>query len=205
VRSNSIITTWIVISLTSLGGCGVRSARHYLLDLPVSARPVVEVSAFQGPVAVREFTAPRFLQTGAIVYRQSPEKLDFYDFHRWAEDPRRMVTQSMVGEMRARKFFQSVNLFDGRNSSEWIVAGRLNHLEEVDEGESVSVQVEIAARLFNSRTGEEIWQGNATRKSRLSQRTVPGVVASLSHEVSSAVQELVSSMETAVNRTGPRQ
>jgi uncharacterized lipoprotein YmbA len=195
----------ILIGALSMGGCSVRYPKHYVLDVPLAVHPTDASSTFRGHVSVREFASPAFLRTGAIVYRQSAEKLDFYDFHRWAEDPRLTVTQAMVNEMRSRKSFPSVSIFDGRNLAEWIVAGRLNHLEEVDEAGSVSVQVEIMARLINSRTGLEIWQGTASKKTKLIQHTVPGVVTEMSNGVSGAIQELVTSMVDTLSQLRTRQ
>ena len=151
-----------------------------------------------GSVVVREFSAPVFLRQGPIVYRLSPEQLDFYDYHRWAEDPRRVVTSAMVREMQARKLFRSVDVFDGRGSPECLVTGTLDHLEEVDQGANVSIDVSLSARLINLQTGEVLWQDTASKIAKLDQRSVPGIVAAMSRDLTDAVDRLVSSMEDRV-------
>src|SRR6266481_1509758 len=143
-----------MIALASLTGCAgkIRYPSYYVLNVPPPLSASERPKPILGPVAVREFSAPGFLRGGPIAYRQSPDQVDFYDYHRWAEDPRREVTAAMVREMQARGIFQSVDVFDGRGSPEYLVSGTLDHLEEVDQGTNVSIEVRLSARLTNLRT-----------------------------------------------------
>jgi ABC-type uncharacterized transport system auxiliary subunit len=104
------------------------------LNLPAPVSKAKPPASMLGSVAVREFSAPRFLREGPIAYCESPEQLDFYDYHRWAEDPRRMVTLAMVHAMQAQGLFRSVDVFDGRGSPDYLMTGAIEHLEEVDAG-----------------------------------------------------------------------
>jgi len=146
-----------MIAVISLAGCAgkIRYPNYYVLNLPAANSP----SPVLGSVAVREFAAPRFLRQGTIASRESPEQLDFYEYHRWAEDPRRMVTLAMVREMQSRGLFRSVDVLDGRGSPDCLMTGTINHLEEINEGPNVSIEVAPSARLINLRTGEVLWQG----------------------------------------------
>ena len=70
-----------------------------------------------------------------------------------------MATLAMVPEMQARALFRSVDVFDGRGSPDCLMTGTIDHLEEIDEGPNVSIEVAPSARLINLRTGEVLWQG----------------------------------------------
>src|SRR5271165_7233805 len=115
----------LMVALANLAGCAgkIRYPSYYVLNLPTPMPVTDRPARIFGSVAVREFAAPRFLREGPIAYRESPEQLDFYDCHRWAEDPRRMVTLAMVRELQARGLFRSVDLFDGRGSPECLMNG----------------------------------------------------------------------------------
>lgn len=197
VNSKQARAIVIVTVLVSLAGCAgkVRYPSYYVLDVP--ARPSVtdHQQPILGSVAVREFSAPEFLREGPIAYRPSAEQLDFYNYHRWAENPRRAVTAAVVREMQARGIFQSVVVFDGRGTPEGLVTGTLDHLEEMDQGSHVSIKVGLSARLTNLRTGEVLWQGASSSNAKLDQRSVPGEVAEMSREVGVVVQNLVASMQ----------
>jgi ABC-type uncharacterized transport system auxiliary subunit len=206
-NSKLIAAIALMTAVVSLAGCAgkIRYPSYYALDLPapVSAanQPAPNQSApnqvtpTHGSAAVREFDAPRFLKGGAIAYWESPDQLGFYEYHRWAEDPRHAVTAAMVREMQARGLFRSVDVFDGRESPEYLVKGTLEHLEEVDQGASVSVEVKLSAQLINLRTGEVLWQDTSSKTTKLDRRSVPGVVAEMSHDLDDAIQHLVASMQ----------
>jgi uncharacterized lipoprotein YmbA len=196
-----ILSIGLIAALGTLTGCSgkIRYPSYYVLNVPASPAASHRSEPVLGSVAVREFTAPAFLRGGPIAYRQSPEQVDFYDYHRWAEDPRRVVTAAMVREMQARGIFQSVDVFDGRGSPECVVTGTLDHLEEVDQGTNVSIEVRLSARLINLRTGEVLWQDTSSKTAKLDQRSVPGMVAEMSRDLGTAVERLVSSMQDRIS------
>jgi len=195
-----MLVTGLTTMLVSLAGCGgkIRYPSYYVLNVPAPPSISDRSKPILGSVAVRVFSAPEFLREGPIAYRQSPEQLDFYNYHRWAVDPRRAVTAAMVGEMQTRGLFQSVDMFDGHGSPECLVTGTLDHLEEVDHGSEVSIEVRVSARLINLRTGEVLWQDTSSETARLDQRSVPGIVAEMSRGLGNAVERLVSSMQDRV-------
>jgi len=196
-NSKLIAAIVLMTGVVSLAGCAgkIRYPSYYALNLPAPAPSASQPTPAHGSAAVRQFDAPRFLRGGAIAYWEGPDQLGFYEYHRWAEDPRHAVTAAMVREMQARGVFQSVDVFDGRESPEYLVKGTLEHLEEVDEGASVSIEVSLSAQLINLRTGEVLWQDTSSKTTKLDRRSVPGVVAEMSRNLEDAVQHLVASMQ----------
>src|SRR5580692_8035633 len=90
----------VLVALMALGGCAkVHYPDYYTLKLPnpVSASRDSRIAA---SVAVREFRAPQYLRQGSIVYRPESEQIAFYDYHRWAEDPRQSATTAIVRELK---------------------------------------------------------------------------------------------------------
>ena len=192
-------------ALACLAGCAkIRYPNYYLLSVPAPLSTGRTVSLLS-PVAVRQFASPTFLREGPIVYRESPEQLGFYNYDRWAVDPRRAATNAMVSEMRARGAFQSVDLYDGGSTCEWIVSGTLDHLEEVDESADVWIEVGLSARLKSARTGEVLWQDTSSQRVKVDKRSVPAVVAGMSREMGTAVQSLVTSMLKRLSPPVPAQ
>jgi len=196
-NSKLIAAIVLMTGVVSLAGCAgkIQYPSYYALTLPAPAPSANQPTPAHGSAAVRQFYAPRFLRGGAIAYWEGPDQLGFYEYHRWAEDPRHAVTAAMVREMQARGVFQSVDVFDGRESPEYLVKGTLEHLEEVDEGASVSIEVSLSAQLINLRTGEVLWQDTSSKTTKLDRRSVPGVVAEMSRNLEDAVQHLVASMQ----------
>jgi cholesterol transport system auxiliary component len=198
-KQQSVFAIGLLGVLVTVAGCGgkIRYPSYYVLSLPAAPK-TARTTPILGSLAIREFAAPGFLTGGAIAYRQSPEQVGFYDYHRWAEDPRRAVTAGVVRELQARGIFQSVDLFDGRSSPACILTGRLEHMEEVDDHAVVSIEVSLSAKLTEVATGKVLWQGSSAQTTQLDRRSVPGAVAEMSRDVSIAVERLVSSMQDSI-------
>jgi uncharacterized lipoprotein YmbA len=184
-------------ALVSLAACGskVRYPNYYVLNVPAPAPELARPKPVLGYAAVREFSAPRFLRAGPIVYRPSPEQLGFYNYDRWAVDPRSAVTSAFVQALQARGVFQSVHVFDGRATSDYLVTGTLEHLEEVDQGHDVFISVGLSAHLLDLKTGAVLWRDTSSQTTKLERRELPDLVAGMSRAAGQAVAHLVSSMQ----------
>jgi ABC-type uncharacterized transport system auxiliary subunit len=191
----------ISIALMVLSGCAgkTRYPTYYLLNLKAPAAASRPSKPAFGPVAVREFQAPSFLREGPIAYREPGDRLGLYEYHHWAVDPRRTVTEGFIRDMQSRGFFESVARYDGHGSPEYLLTGEILHLEEVDEGASVSIEVGLSARMINLQTGKLVWQDTTSQTAKLDQRSISGVVEEMSREMQTAVGGLVSSMENQLN------
>jgi ABC-type uncharacterized transport system auxiliary subunit len=190
----------LLIGLLALGGCaGVRYPNYYTLNIPSPVSTSGSAAPISGTVLVQEFRAPAYLRQGPIAYRPEPEQIAFYDYHHWAEDPRRTVTAAVVCDLK--QTFKSAEMYDGRGDADFLLTGSLDHLEELDNGRSVSVDVGISAALKNLKTGDVIWSGIASKTSVVEQRSVPGVVAAMSRELGEAAEEIVASLRNELSRS----
>src|ERR1700722_17226511 len=138
----SIIAALLIVLI----GCAkVRFPDYYALRVPNPVPTSRDSARIPASVAVREFRAPQYLRQGSIVYRPESEQIAFYDYHRWAEDPRQSATNTIVRELG--QVFESVDVYDGRSGAEFLWTGSLDHLEEVDSEGSVAVEVELSGKL----------------------------------------------------------
>jgi len=193
----------LVIAFMTLGGCAkVRYPDYYVLNLPNLVSASHDSGPFPASVAVREFRAPPYLRQGSIVYRPGSEQVAFYDYHRWAEDPRQSVTTAMVRELK--QVFESAELYDGRSGAEFLLTGSLDRLEEVDSERSVSIEVGISAKLQNVKTGNVMWSDSSFKTSEINQRSVAAVVTEMSRDLSEAATQLVSSIRSRISQSSFR-
>src|ERR1700730_4409862 len=143
-------------TLFALAGCGrVRYPAYYTLNLPAPPDPPAAENV-RTSIAVREFQSPNYLRQGPIVYRTTPEEIGFYEYHRWAADPRTVVTNAVVDHLRAGGQFSMVSMYDGRPNNDYVFSGRLEKLEEVDSQEGVKVEVAISAQIAPVGTGATV-------------------------------------------------
>jgi ABC-type uncharacterized transport system auxiliary subunit len=181
-----------MMSLLGCGG-GVKHPAYYTLQLRDIPDP--PAAGGSGPsVAVREFRAPVYLRQGPIVYRESPEKIGFYNYQRWAVDPREFLTNAIVDRLRASGRFAVVKTYDGRSDVDLILSGRLEKLEEVDYEGGVKVEVALSAQMTELDSGKTIWASTASDSAKVDHRNVAAVVAEMSEAMDHTIQKLFSSL-----------
>jgi ABC-type uncharacterized transport system auxiliary subunit len=180
--------------LPALAGCGrVRYPAYYTLNLPSPPDPPAPENV-RTSIAVREFQSPGYLRQGPIVYRTTPEEVGFYEYHRWAADPRMLVTSAVIVHLRAVGQFSTVSMYDGRPNNDYVFSGRLEKLEEVDYQAGVKVEVAISAQITKVATGATVWSNAVSETRPVSQRNVPGVVSQMNRTMELAINKLLSTV-----------
>jgi len=192
-RLTSILA--ILATLVWLTGClgKTRFPAYYTLHVPATV-DVPSPAAVRPSLAVREFGSPAYLREGAIVYRTSPVEVGFYQYHRWAVDPREFLTNTIIDRLRATGQFGDVRNYDGRSDVDYFFSGRLEKLEEVDYEGGVRVEVALSAQITDLRAGKTVWAGAASETARVENRNVPAVVAKMSQATDRAIRKLLASL-----------
>jgi ABC-type uncharacterized transport system auxiliary subunit len=191
------LTTALALMMTLLpflSGCGrVRYPAYYTLNLPAPPDPPAAENV-RTSIAVREFQSPNYLKQGPVVFRPTPEEIGFYEYHRWAADPRMLVTSAVVDHLRAGGQFFIVSMYDGRPNNDYLFSGRLEKLEEVDYQAGVKVEVAISAQITRVATGATVWSNAVSETATVSQRNVRGVISEMNRTVDLAINKLLSTV-----------
>ena len=188
------LLTGVMTSIFFTGCMGkVKYPAYYRLNLAPPVDPPAKIDA-AASIAVREFRAPAYLREGPIVYVTSPEEIGFYEYHRWAVDPRQTITQAIVEHLRASGNFKLVKIYDGRNDVDYVLSGRLEKLNEVDYEGGVQVEVALSAQVTELQNGNTIWANSAAEKGKVEGRKMSSVVAQMSNLTDRSIEELMKSL-----------
>jgi uncharacterized lipoprotein YmbA len=196
-----LLTATACVAALLMAGCGaVRYPTYYALTVAPAPKPAADDGRRRAAVAVRRFETPDYIRQGRIVYRETPQEIGFYDYHRWAADPGATITTAMIDALRSARLFSAVVPYDGQEKQECVLSGRLVRLDEVDYGGSVRVETKLVAELVNRRTGETLWTGETSETSNIETRTVASVVGAMSHALEMSIARLIASMDQQVPR-----
>ena len=178
--------------LMILSGCSgaVKYPNYYTLHVPPPPDPPV-AEGVHASLAVREFREPSYLRQGPIIYKTSPEQIGFYNYHRWAVDPREFVTNAVEDRLGASGNFARVKLYDGHSDIDFVLSGNLEKLEEIDYDGGVKVEVAISAQMVRLSTGATVWSNSVSEVGQVDKRDVPAVVAEMNRIMDRAIQKLL--------------
>ena len=178
-----------------LAGCGsVRYPTSYVLNFPPPAPMAAPSNGALGPLAIREFRCPEYLCEGRIVYRPTPEEVAFYEYHRWAMDPRQAITEYLEDGLRAQSLFKNVTVHERGSEAAYVLSGNIERFEEVDQGRDVRAVCTISAQLLDTRTRSVVWTHTASETLGVEKRDIAGVVSSLSAAARTVADRLLKSM-----------
>ena len=192
MKKKLIASSFALVAVIALAGCGgaVKYPNYYTLHIAPPPDPPVQ-EGVRVSLAVREFRSPIYLHQGAIVYKTSPEQIGFYSYHRWAADPREVVTNAVTDRLRASGNFTQVKAYDGRSDVDYVLSGRIEKLEEVDYEGGVKVEVAITAQMTNLTTGSAVWTNSVDEVGTVGQRNVPAVVSEMNRTMERAIEKLL--------------
>jgi len=192
MKKKLIPICFVLTGMITLAGCGgaVKYPNYYTLNVPPPPDPPAQ-EGVRASLAVREFRSPTYLRQGAIVYKTSPEQIGFYNYHRWAADPREVVTNAVTERLRASGNFTQVKPYDGRSDIDYVLSGRIEKLEEIDYEGGVKVEVAISAQMTNLATGAAVWTNTVDEVGTVGQRDVPAVVSEMNRTMERAIEKLL--------------
>ncbi|MDA1314008.1 MAG: ABC-type transport auxiliary lipoprotein family protein [Acidobacteria bacterium] len=200
VRSAALATLGTVLIGFS-GGCGgkVPLTHYYKLDLP----PAPESTRAEGggTAIVMPFRGSKMLTQDKIIYRPSRQEVGFYEYHRWAEDPRTTLAQSLLDHLRQKKTFSRAVPFDSRTVTDYVIRGQIEQLEEVDSPDGVSIALRISAELVDVGTRQPLWHGSHEETRKVEVGDVKAIVSKMSEAAGSGVAKLAAEIDAFV-RTG---
>lgn len=203
MKKKLIAMCFVLGALIALAGCGgaVKYPNYYTLHVPPPPDPPAK-EGVRASLAVREFRSPTYLRQGAIVYKTSPEQIGFYNYHRWAVDPRDVVTNAVADRLRASGAFAQVKLYDGRPDVNYVLSGRIEKLEEVDYEGGIKVEVAISAQTTNLTTGAVMWTNTVDEVGTVGRHDVPTVVSEMNRTMERAIENLLTPSPATSGITG---
>ena len=166
-----------------------------MLSIAPSEDPPSNGNQKLSAVAVQRFETPAYLRQGRIVYRQSPEQIGFYDYHRWASDPGQTVTSAVIDSVRSAGVFSIVDAHDAQEHAEYLLSGRLERLDETDYNQAIQVEVKLSAQLVNRKTGTPVWTSETMTTANVSDRRMSSIVRAMDQATQESVEQLVADMK----------
>jgi ABC-type uncharacterized transport system auxiliary subunit len=114
-----------------------------------------------------------------MVYRLTPYRLDYYNYHRWSSTPGTLIADFLERSFESSGRFRNVTR--DASGAPVTLGGRVVAIEEVDKNKASWVgRVVIELRLTDPATGQVIWSEQYEENEPVKQQTPEGLAAALS-------------------------
>ena len=198
LRMQWITAIAVVCGCLACGG-KLPPTHYYALDLPA---PTPAAQRLEHTAVLMPIRVGQIIGQGRIVYRESPEEVGFYEYHRWAEDPEDSVAAALVREILARGTFATVVRFDGRAKADFVLRPELHRLEEIDYGGPVRAAFEISLELVNAESELVAWSSTVTVTEEVPLSEVRSVVSRMSAAARQGLQQLSEQLDRHLRSGG---
>jgi len=188
---------WLALAFTS-ASCSLPRTHYYTMELP-HATPET------GPVIARHITIQRFradqvLMDDRILYREGPNEVNFYEYHRWASPPVDLATNYFLYRLKDSGTYARVSAYYDGAHADFTLQGRLHHFEEVDRGKEVFASVALELELMDTGTRALVWRGEAECTHPVTIRDMAGVVRGIYDCLDEIASKLLVSMQQQLGK-----
>jgi ABC-type uncharacterized transport system auxiliary subunit len=176
-------------------GCLPHKVQYYQLSAVDKQVP----PAGAGPLLlVARIATPQALQDGRIRYREGPNEVGVYEYHRWTDPPGIMVRDSLIQILRASGRYKSVEEMGSSAVGDYSVRGKLLEFAELD-GPGIQTRISLDLELREIKTGRLVWSQLLTRDDPVEAKKVSDVVQSLDRNLRAVLDEAAAAIGQNVN------
>ncbi|HEY6038408.1 MAG TPA: ABC-type transport auxiliary lipoprotein family protein [Kofleriaceae bacterium] len=169
----------VLAALIAAAACGgsTPQVRYYQLATP-SARAAK--STGDKVLVVEALASDGAYDDERIVYRNTPYRLDYYNYHRWVATPGVLVGGYLEKALSRTGNFKAV-LREQTADTSLVLGGRINAIEEVDRDPKHWVgRISLELTLTDPKTGDVVWAQPFEETEPLPEQTPEGLAKAIS-------------------------
>lgn len=173
---HATLTAFIAFTLATAACAGkTPETRYYQLSSSVAKAPAGRLV-----IVLEPFETEAGYDDERIVYRTTPYRLDYYEYHRWSAPPGVMIGNFLAQALARSGTFRAV-VREATEHAPIVVRGRVLAIEEVDTSKAHWLgRISLEIVVTDSRTGDALWIEQFEQTESLRTRTPEGLAQALS-------------------------
>jgi ABC-type uncharacterized transport system auxiliary subunit len=185
------------------GGGNIPESRIYRIGYAPPA-PASAGNPLPVTLGVAGLGGPETYRQERLVYRTVPHKVAFYPYDRWEVPPVEMVTEVLIGQLRAGGRYRRVVPYTRDGQVDYVLRGRLLRFDEEDGGPGTpwTAVVEIDYQLVDPQKNQVVSTGAARATQPVQGRQVEAIVESLSVATRDALASVAAQVAQAISSPG---
>jgi ABC-type uncharacterized transport system auxiliary subunit len=187
----------------TLGGCYFgkpMETMYYVLDyLPTPPSERLARGPYPFVVRMRDPSIAEAYRRSQIVYRQSANQMQFYNYHLWAVDPDRMIADLVMKHLKAARLFDNVTRTVESYAPDFFLSVDIQAIEEYDAKEQWYAHLAIEYQLEDAKTNQIVWKRLFDLRKTVDQQEPVYVVRALSYLLETVNERLVKELEVVLD------
>ncbi|MEO8705997.1 MAG: ABC-type transport auxiliary lipoprotein family protein [Kofleriaceae bacterium] len=187
----------LVLLLTLLVACGgtVPNTRYYQLAIPTQRTPGGDLTLVLEPLVTDSG-----YDDERIVYRTTPYRLDYYQYHRWSAAPGTLIGNYLEQALERSGRFRAV-VREASSDAPAVLGGRVVAIEEVDLGPKQWVgRIVVELALTDPRNGVVLWSEQFEETEPLAKQSPEGLAQALSTAMARIASRAAPAIATATEQ-----
>jgi len=195
----------LVLGGVLLGGCSLPKpqpqpeVRHYALTLAI---PDGSADPSAPSLIVVPFNARDPYTQDLMVYRSSPYRLDFYNYHRWAAAPAELVTDWTRRYLRGSGLFAKV-FPTAEGNADLTLGGVIHQFEEVDHEQTWEAALSVDFWLTRADQHSPFWFQSYAATQRAEKRNPEAIAEAMSRNLENVLKRLTGDLAAVVAAPPP--
>lgn len=192
-----MMKTVAILVFAGMAACGGKlpETRYYQL-----AAPTAKHAGGDNVIVLESPTTDAAYDDDRIVYRTTPFRLDYYQYHRWSSPPGTMIGNYLEQALETSGKFRAV-VRDQTPDASVVLTGRVVAIEEVDRSKTQwDGRIVLELILTDSRSGEALWTDQLEETEPLKTQTPEGLAAALSTAMSRIAARVVPEVSAITER-----
>jgi ABC-type uncharacterized transport system auxiliary subunit len=186
-----------------LGGCFFAKpaeTKYYVLDyLPTPPAERLSKGPYPFVVRMRDPNIAEAYRRSQIVYRQSANQMQFYNYHLWAVDPDRMIADLAMKHLKAARLFDNVTRTIESYAPDYFMSLDIQAIEEYDAKEQWYAHLAIEYQLEDAKTNQIVWKRVYDLRKTVAQQEPVYVVRALSYLLETINDRMVKELDVVLD------
>jgi ABC-type uncharacterized transport system auxiliary subunit len=191
------------LALIAFGGCFFQKpmgTQYYVLDyIPTPPPERLSKGPYPFVLRMRDPSIAEAYRRAQIVYRQSANQMQFYNYHLWAVDPDRMVGDMVLKHLKAARLFDNVTRTVENYVPDYFLSTDVQAIEEYDAKEQWFAHLAIEFQLEDARTNQVVWKKVFDLRKTVAQQEPVYVVRELSYLLENINDRLVKELDVTLD------
>lgn len=189
--------------LLALGGCFFAKppeTMYYVLDyIPTPPAERLAKGPYPFVVRMRDPSIAEAYRRSQIVYRQSANQMQFYNYHLWAVDPDRMIGDLVMKHLKAARLFDNVTRTVENYAPDFFLSVDIQAIEEYDAKEQWYAHLAVEYQLEDAKTNQIVWKRLYDLRKTVDNMEPVYVVRGLSYLLEAINERLVKELEVVLD------